>query len=102
MGRERTAELELRRQRLLLRSAELRIDLARHARGLKGPLAAVDRLRAEWNWLMRHPWWPVGAVAVFAFFRPRRVLRWGGRLWWGWTSFRRLQNWLSKGRLPPP
>ncbi len=85
----------LRRQRLLTRSAELRVTFAGQVQVLKTPLALADQVSAGVQWLYRHPGWPLGALVALAVVRPRRTLRWATRLWWAWTSLRRAQRWLQ-------
>lgn len=92
-------ELTQRRQRLLVRSAELRMTLASQAQVLRAPLALVDQVRAGVQWLRHHPQWPLGALLLLVVRRPKRALRWAARLWWGWGLYRRMQQWLGK---PPP
>ena len=85
----------LRRQQLLLRSAELRAAIADGAQGIKAPLALMDPVHAGVRWLYHHPGWPIGLAVALAALRPQRTLRWAGRLWWAWNSLRRVQAWLS-------
>ena len=68
MNRERATALALRQQLLRLRSTELRGRLAADAAVLQP------------------------ALVVVAVLRPRRVWRWGWKLWWGWRTLRRLQR----------
>lgn len=95
MGREQRDGLSHRHQRLLIRSAELRVTLATQAQVLKAPLAVVDRARARVQWLRSHPQWPLGALGLLAVLRPRRTIRWATRLWWGWGLYQRMQQWLN-------
>lgn len=81
--------VELRREELRLRSAELRLHMAAHAQVLEPPLALADRVRGGLQWLRANPQWPVGAAAALLVLRPRRALRWAGRAWWGWRTWRR-------------
>ncbi len=97
MNPRRAAVLARRQQSLLLRSAELRGQLARDAMVWQPPLALADRVHAGWRWLRAHPEGPLAAVAVLLVLRPRRALRWGWRLWSGWRLWQRLQR-----RLQPP
>lgn len=100
MGRlthARHAELAARKQRLLIRSAELRVTLAHEARVLEIPLAAADQIVAGARWLRDHPAWPVGALALLVALRPRRALGWGARLWWGWGLYGKARRWLARG-----
>ncbi len=98
MNRQRATALALRQQVLLLRSVELRGRLAADAAVLQRPLALADRVHEGWRWLRANPAAPIAAVVVVAALRPRRVLRWGLRLWWGWRTLRRLQRRLQAGR----
>ncbi len=88
-------ELVIRQQRLQLRSAQLRLTLADQAHVFKRPLAAADQVRANLQWLYRNPLWPLGALLVLAILRPRRTILFGGRLWWAWTTFKRVRNWMA-------
>jgi hypothetical protein len=96
MGFERRRrELQLRREGLRMRSAELRLTIADHSRVLEPPLAFADQARAGMHWLHAHPEWPLGTLALLLVLRPRRMLRWTGRLWWGWRLWRRGQRTLQ-------
>lgn len=88
----RERELALRRERLLVRSAQLRANLAQQSRILVAPLAVADQAVAAARWLVRNPQWPLGALAVWVVLRPRRVLRWAARLSWLWVVGRRLRR----------
>lgn len=92
-------QLVLRRQHLQARSALLRDRLAQQAQPLAAPLALADTLREAWRWLKRHPEVPLAGAAVLALLRPRRALRWAGRLWWAWGLLRRVQR--LAGQAPP-
>ena len=99
MNRQRAAALALRQQVLLLRSTELRGRLAADASAvLRRPLAFADRVQEGWRWLRANPAAPIAAVVVVAVLRPRRVWRWGWKLWWGWRTLRRLQRRLQPVR----
>ncbi len=81
--------LALRHQRLVARSGQLRQEWVRQVQVLQQPLSLADRALTGLNWLARHPLWPLGTVLVVLVLRPRRALRWGGRVWWAWTTLRR-------------
>jgi len=98
MNRERATALALRQQLLRLRSTELRGRLAADAAVLRQPLALADRVREGWRWLRANPAAPIAAVVVVAVLRPRRVWRWGWKLWWGWRALRQLQRRLQPAR----
>jgi hypothetical protein len=83
---------------LMLRSAELRQNLASQVAPLQTPLALADRVREGWRWLRANPEAPMAAALVIAVLRPRRAWRWGMRLWWGWRTWRKLQRRLGRVR----
>jgi hypothetical protein len=89
-------ELVLRQQRLLERSAQLRLVLADQAQVLQRPLAMADQAQSGLQWLYRNPQWPLGALALVVLVRPRRAMVWGGRFWWAWKTFKQTQKWLAK------
>jgi hypothetical protein len=89
---DRYRELELERERLLARSAQLRIELGTQSSVLRTPLTMVDKVRAGAHWLRHHPEWPLGALVVLVLLRPGRVVRWSARLLWGWQLWRRART----------
>lgn len=91
----RNADLVLRQQRLLIRSAQLRGDMASLSQTFVRPLAIADQARTGLQWLYRNPHWPVGVLVALIVLRPRRALVWSGRVWWGWRMFQRFRNFLS-------
>jgi hypothetical protein len=94
----RSDVLLLRRQLLQLRSAELRLRVERDVIRLAPALALADRGVAGLHWLRAHPEWPLGAAVVLVLLKPRRALRWGLQLWWGWRSVRRALEWIDRRR----
>ena len=95
---QRAAALARRQRALLVRSAELRAQLSTDLQVLAPPLRLADQVWDAWRWLRAHPAVPVSVVVALAVLRPRRALRLGLRLWWGWQTFRRLQQRLQAGR----
>lgn len=91
-------DIALKKQRLQLRSAELREELARHAVALAPTFAAADGARAGARWVRVHPEWVAGTLAALAVARPKVLWRWGRRAFLGWQTWRRLRGWLH----PPP
>jgi hypothetical protein len=92
------AELLAKRERLLVRSAELRISIAQDAQSLRKPLALVDQGRDGVNWLRAHPQVLIGAAFVLAILRPRRAVALAKRAWWGFGVYRRAMPWLTRLR----
>lgn len=88
-------ELVLHQQRLLLRSAQLRLTLAEQTRVFRSPLAVADQARGSLHWLYRNPQWPLGALLILVILRPRRAILWGGRAWWAWAAFKRARKWIA-------
>jgi YqjK-like protein len=95
MNQRPSQMLAQRQQQLLLRSAELRVTLTHQARALQTPLAMADQVQAGVQWLRQHPIWPLVTLALLALKRPRRILRWGNRLMWGWGLYQRARSWLG-------
>ena len=86
-------ELQLRQQRLLIRSTELRLQLREQLDSLQRPAAVADQVKAGATWLYQHPQWPAGVLALLLILKPRRALAWSGKLWWFWKSARLLRHW---------
>lgn len=89
------AELILRQQRLLLRSAELRLALAEQLQILENRLSFFDRTRDTLQWLYRYPLWPTAGLLVLLVWWPKRAVLWGSRLWWIWQAFDRARDWIT-------
>ncbi len=100
MHRRQHHALVQRQQQLLLRSAELRHTLTRQAQALQSPLAVADQLRTGMHWLRQHPVWPLAAMALLAFRRPRHVLRWLPRLLGAWQIYRQLREGWARSAPP--
>ena len=62
---DRYRELELERERLLARSAQLRVELSAQSSVLRTPLTVADKVHAGALWLRHHPEWPLGALACW-------------------------------------
>jgi len=88
-------ELQMRQQRLLLRSGELRLSLSDQAQVFKRPLAVVDQARNSVLWIYRNPKWPLGALLLLTILRPRRAIVWGGRLWWTWKMVKKAEHYIA-------
>jgi hypothetical protein len=87
-------DLAARRAVLLLRSAQLREQLAQRAQVFRPALHAADKVRAGAQWARRNPAWMLlsaAALAGMAVVRPRAALRLTGRVWSGWQLFNRVR-----------
>lgn len=101
MGFEhRRQQLQQRREALCVRSAELRLVVAGQAAVLHAPLALADRVRAGLQWMRANPQWVIGALTLTLVLRPRRSLRWAGRIWWGYGLWRRAQGVMQQWAAP--
>jgi len=92
----RDIELALKKQRLQLRSAALREQMAEQAKVLDPVFLAADRVGNAIGWLRRHPELIVAALVAIAVARPRRAFRWARRAFFAWQTWRRLQNWQAQ------
>lgn len=81
-------------QRWLLeqRSAELRDRLATHTEAISPLFAWADRARRGAHWVRRHPLVPLAVALLLLWRRPRRVVRWGSRLWALWGTVQRVRG----------
>lgn len=76
-----SAELRLRQQHLLVRSALLRASIAQQVQAYGPALTVIDRVYAGVLWLQRNPWLPLGVLGVALVFRPHNAMVWAGRMW---------------------
>lgn len=91
---EKRLHLALARERLLERSRVLRITAIDQSAALSPMLRFGDAVRDGVYWLRTHPEVLAAAAVGLALVRPRRVLRWGIRLWGGWRLLQRVQRTL--------
>jgi hypothetical protein len=93
---ERRLRLALRRERLVERSRRLRREAATQSAVLDPVLNTVDHVRDGIAWIWRNPELLAAGLVGFALVRPRRVWRWGLRLWGAWRLLGSLQNRLDR------
>ena len=72
------------------------MSLNQQAQVLRRPLALADAAQTGLQWIYRNPAWPIGALTLVLLLRPKRALVWGGRAWWVWKRYRRVQDWLAR------
>ncbi len=89
---DRRIALALKKQRLLMKSAQLRQALAGQTRPLLPLFAVADRIQLGARWLKRHPALPVAVATALLVARPRAAFRWLRRGWFLWQTLRRLQS----------
>ncbi|MDY0058160.1 MAG: YqjK-like family protein [Methyloversatilis sp.] len=91
----RRLRLALTRERLIERSRQLRVEAATQSAVLGPVLHVGDQIRDSVVWVRSHPEVLAAALVGFAVVRPRRVWRWGLRLWGAWRLLGTLQHRLS-------
>ncbi|MBH1964328.1 MAG: hypothetical protein I8H77_08340 [Comamonadaceae bacterium] len=88
------AELAARREQLLLRSAQLREQLAHRSRVVQPAFRAADKVREGASWVQSNPALiaVVGAALLgAAAARPKAMMGLGLRAWSGWQMFQRVR-----------
>ena len=95
------AEVLLRRERLSQRSGQLRVAWAQQVQVLRAPLGLADQARSAAQWLLQHPEWPLGAVALIVVLRPGRALRWASYAWQGYGLYQRVQRVVNRAPRAP-
>lgn len=93
-------ELALKKQRLQLRSAQLRADFAADAAAFAPLFTAGDRVRNGARWLKSHPEVAVGTGVALLVARPRALMRWARRGLFAWQATRRVRLWLEERSAP--
>ncbi len=88
----RAEQLARRRELLVLRSAQLRGQVADQLQVVQPALAWADRLQDVWIWLRANPLAVAGSVLAVAVWRPRRSLGLALRLWSGWKLLQRARS----------
>lgn len=88
-------ELALRKQRLQIRSGQLRGEFAEAAVAFQPLFAAGDKLRAGAHWLRAHPEVGLAAGVALLAARPRSLLKWTRRSLFAWQGVRRARSWLE-------
>ena len=94
-------ELALKKQRLQLRSTDLRDDLASHAAAFEPLFAAGDAVCEGAHWLRRNPEIAAAAGVALLVARPRMLFRWARRSVVAWQAWSRLNAWLEARRGAP-
>ncbi len=101
MPNDREQQLLRRREHLVARSGQLRIDLVAQVGGMAPQGLLSGGANRALLWAQQHPQWVAGGVALLLVLGPQRLWRWGGRLFgalqiarqvvplWGRVSARR-------------
>ena len=93
--RQRELELALKKQQLLMRSAEQRQRMAVYAEGLQPVFSTADKAIAGALWLRQHPAVIAVSSAALFIFRPRFLVRLAVR---GYSTWRLVQAFRSRNR----
>lgn len=93
-----TRDLLARQNRLLQRSAALRLRASTELEQMGPALAMGDRLLQAGTWLRRNPVYLAGALAVLVVLKPRIVLRTSARAWTLWQSWQNARRWIAQTR----
>lgn len=93
--------LALARERLLERSRTLRSIAVEQSAALSPALRLGDTVRDTVQWVRIHPEIIAAAAVGLFVLRPRRVWRWGLRLWGGWRLLQQVQHRLGMGSRRP-
>jgi hypothetical protein len=91
-------DLLARQNRLLQRSAALRLCASAELQQMEPALAIGDRLLQAGKWLRRNPVYLAVALAVVVVLKPRAVLRVTVRAWSWWQSWQHARRWMAQTR----
>ena len=91
-------DLLARQNRLLQRSAALRLRASTELQQMEPALAIGDRLLQAGTWLRRNPLYLAGALAVLVVLKPRAVRRTSARAWTLWQSWQKARGWIAQTR----
>ncbi len=84
----RLAAIRLRRERLIVKAAAQRDEVALLLAPWRGPLGLADRGAVAVQYVRAHPGALALAVIVLAALSPRRALRWARRGLTFWRGYR--------------
>lgn len=93
---QRLADIRARRERLLLKSAAQRDEVAQLVTVWHGPLGLVDRGIAVGAYVRSNPGVVLLPLAIIALLSPRRSLRWARRSFVAWRGYRWVTNLLAR------
>lgn len=95
----RAVVLAMRRERLVLRSQQLRRQISTELQAVQPALTWVDRLQDALLWLRGNPLIATAGSLLLAVWRPRRAASFGMRLWSAWKFVQGLRG--SGAKSPP-
>ena len=91
-------EIALKKQRLLIKSEQLRNEFGRNGLGVKPVFQVADAGVAGARWLQRHPEVVVGVAVTLVVARPKTVWRWSRRAYTGWKAWQQLSGFLVQNQ----
>ena len=95
-----TLSLALKKQRLQIAGAGLRVEFGRCAAGLSPAFAAADIAVEGTRWVRRNPRLVVATVVALIVIRPKSAWRWARRAFVGWQVWRKLNDVIEHRLLP--
>ncbi|MBU7573452.1 MAG: YqjK-like family protein [Hydrogenophaga sp.] len=96
----RAVVLAMRRERLVLRSQQLRRQITTELQAVQPALTWVDRLQDALLWLRGNPLIATAGSLLLAVWRPRRAAGFGMRLWSAWKFVQGLRGVGAKSPSP--
>ena len=96
---DKSLELAVKKQRLLLASAELRGDLTGQVDGLAPAFSVADGVISGAHWLKQHPEIVVTVSVALVVARPRVVWRWARRVFSAWQVWNKVSIFIQKQSL---
>ena len=91
-------DLLARHNRLLQRSAALRLRATADLQQIEPAFAWCDRFVQAGGWLRRNPVYLAGALTVLVVLKPRAVLGTAARAWSIWRSCQNARRWIAQTR----
>lgn len=94
----RLAQIHARRERLVVKAAAQRDEVALLLAPWAGPLALADKGVAAAAYVHAHPGLVLVAVAALVVASPKRALRWARRAYVAWRGYRWAVTALARAR----
>jgi hypothetical protein len=85
-----------RREQLLKKVAEQRVDLGKNIEPLLSTLSLADKGLSAVRYVKQHPVLAIGATALFGLLQRTRAGKWLRRGWAATLLMRNIRNWLLK------
>lgn len=92
---KKLAQLQERRQKLVIEAAEQRIELTQNFAPLHHSLAMAETALAAVRYVKKHPVLMLFGTTLIALLRPTRLGKWLQRGWVAFEIARNLRTWLN-------